>query len=72
MPTVLAVTDPEYMTPKEVAEFFKVSTDAVIVWADAGKLHPIRTVGGHRRFPRAEVEQLFEDTQREHAKEGAA
>lgn len=46
----------EWMTPAEVAELFHVDPKTVTRWARAGKLGSIRTFGGHRRFPRAEVE----------------
>jgi excisionase family DNA binding protein len=29
-------------------------------WAEAGKLPSIRTLGGHRRYPEAEVRALLE------------
>lgn len=46
------------MTPSEVAEVFGVSTDTVAAWADAGRLPCTRTLGGHRRFLREDVEAL--------------
>ncbi len=47
---------PELLTPAEVAELFRVDPKTVTRWAKTGKLSSIRTVGGHRRFRRAEVE----------------
>lgn len=53
----------DLMTPAEVAEAFHVDPKTVTRWAKAGKLSAIRTLGGHRRFRRAEVEaQLAGDT----------
>ena len=43
------------LTPSEVAELFRVDPKTVSRWAKAGKLSSIRTLGGHRRFPEAEV-----------------
>ncbi|MEO7068918.1 MAG: BldC family transcriptional regulator [Nostocoides sp.] len=43
------------LTPAEVANLFRVDPKTVTRWAQAGKLHSIRTLGGHRRFDRAEV-----------------
>lgn len=48
----------DLMTPGEVAREFKVDPKTVTRWAKAGKLTSIRTLGGHRRFMRAEVEKL--------------
>jgi excisionase family DNA binding protein len=41
------------LTPAEVATMFRVDPKTVTRWAKAGKLTSIRTLGGHRRFPRA-------------------
>lgn len=48
----------ELMTPAEVAQMFRVDVKTVTRWAQAGQLSSIRTPGGHRRFPRNEVEAL--------------
>ncbi|VEI13581.1 BldC family transcriptional regulator [Trueperella bialowiezensis] len=45
----------ELMTPAEVAELFRVDPKTVSRWADNGKLPYVRTLGGHRRFPRKDV-----------------
>jgi len=53
--------DPErLLTPTEVAEIFRVDPKTVTRWAAAGKLGSIRTLGGHRRFRQAEVQQLLD------------
>jgi excisionase family DNA binding protein len=50
------VNDPEaLMKPGEVARLFDVDTKTVCKWANAGKLTVVRTMGGHRRYLRAEV-----------------
>ncbi len=49
------------LTPGEVARLFGVSPKTVTRWADAGKLTPIRTLGGHRRYRASEVYRLFEE-----------
>jgi excisionase family DNA binding protein len=46
------------LTPREVAELFGVDPKTVTRWAKAGKLTSIRTLGGHRRFRKSEVEDL--------------
>jgi len=46
------------LTPAEVAKMFRVDPKTVTRWAKAGKLTAIRTLGGHRRFRRSEVQAL--------------
>ncbi len=46
------------LTPREVAELFGVDPKTVTCWAKAGKLTSIRTLGGHRRFRKSEVDDL--------------
>ncbi len=45
----------QLLTPAEVARLFRVDPKTVTRWAQAGKLSSVRTLGGHRRFPREEV-----------------
>jgi len=53
-------SDPEVLlTPAEVAKLFRVDPKTVTRWAKAGKLTAIRTLGGHRRYRRSEVESLL-------------
>jgi excisionase family DNA binding protein len=47
------------MTPAEVAALFRVDPKTVTRWAVVGKLAPIRTLGGHRRYRASEVMQLL-------------
>jgi excisionase family DNA binding protein len=52
--------EPEVLlTPAEVAKLFRVDPKTVTRWAKAGKLTAIRTLGGHRRYRRSEVELLL-------------
>ncbi|WP_446566379.1 BldC family transcriptional regulator [Trueperella abortisuis] len=53
------------MTPAEVAALFRVDPKTVARWADSGKLPSIRTLGGHRRFPRKEVLEKIQLPQHE-------
>ncbi len=48
------------MTPGQVARLFGVSPKTVTRWADAGRLTPVRTLGGHRRYRASEVYRLLE------------
>lgn len=48
----------DLMTPGEVASLFRVDPKTVTRWAQAGKIPSIRTLGGHRRYMRADIEDL--------------
>ena len=56
----MAGHDEELLTPGEVARMFGVDPKTVTRWASAGKLNPLRTLGGHRRYRSTEVHQLLE------------
>ena len=47
------------LTPGEVAARFRVDPKTVTRWANAGKLTAVRTLGGHRRYRRREVDDLL-------------
>lgn len=49
------------LTPREVADIFGVDPKTVTRWAKAGKLTSIRTLGGHRRYRKSEVDDLREN-----------
>jgi excisionase family DNA binding protein len=52
--------EPEVLlTPSEVAGLFRVDPKTVTRWAKAGKLTAIRTLGGHRRYRKSEVQRLL-------------
>lgn len=50
------------MTPTQVAALFLVDVKTVTRWAKNGRLTFVRTLGGHRRFFRDEVNKAFRDT----------
>ena len=52
------VPDERLLTPAEVASLFGVDPRTVTRWAAAGRLAPVRTPGGHRRYRRSEVFEL--------------
>lgn len=52
------------LTPAEVAALFRVDPKTVTRWAQQGKLRPIRTLGGHRRYSEAEIQAFLESSQR--------
>ncbi|MBD8060028.1 helix-turn-helix domain-containing protein [Cellulomonas sp. JH27-2] len=49
----------ELLTPAEVADLFGVGPKTVTRWARAGRLTSLRTLGGHRRYRRSEVDALL-------------
>lgn len=53
------MSTPELLTTSEVARMFRVSPKTVTRWAKIGKLDFIRTMGGHRRFYKQQVDDLF-------------
>ncbi|RAY11320.1 MerR family DNA-binding transcriptional regulator [Actinomadura craniellae] len=50
---------PDLLTPAEVAHMFRVDPKTVARWATEGRLSFVLTLGGHRRYPRPEVERLL-------------
>jgi excisionase family DNA binding protein len=52
------MNDDELLLPSQVARIFHVNPKTVTRWARAGKINSIRTLGGHRRFYRSEVERV--------------
>lgn len=49
---------PKFLLTHEVAAIFQVAPKTVSRWAKAGKLPFRRTMGGHRRYPDAEIREL--------------
>jgi excisionase family DNA binding protein len=47
------------LTPAEVAALFRVDPKTVTRWANAGKLSPMKTLGGHRRYATSEIRSLI-------------
>jgi len=60
MPTDYSDTN-DLLRPREVAELFSVRTATIARWAREGKLAPLRTPGGHRRYSRAGILRLLAD-----------
>jgi excisionase family DNA binding protein len=44
-----------------VADILHVSPKTVSRWAKEGKLPFLKTLGGHRRYPAAEIRQLVDE-----------
>lgn len=51
--------DDDLLKPREVAELFGVRTTTIARWAREGRLSPLRTPGGHRRYTRASLRALL-------------
>lgn len=49
----------DLMKPSEVAIAFRVDAKTVTRWARQGKLKPVMTLGGHRRYRVTEVQALL-------------
>jgi excisionase family DNA binding protein len=56
-------TAPSYLRAAEVADILHVSPKTVSRWAKEGKLPFLKTLGGHRRYPAAEIRQLAAELQ---------
>jgi excisionase family DNA binding protein len=54
---------PRYLRTTEVADILHVSPKTVARWAKDGKLPFLKTLGGHRRYPAAEIRQLADELQ---------
>lgn len=57
------IPDKPYFTASEVARLLLVSPNSVRVWTNKGLLKTELTLGGHRRFPRHEIERLVRERQ---------
>jgi excisionase family DNA binding protein len=49
----------ELLYPRDVAPMFGVDPKTIARWADSGKLKFVRTLGGHRRFRRSDIEEAL-------------
>jgi excisionase family DNA binding protein len=50
-----AIEEPGFLSRRDVARLFGVSTSTVTRWAQKGLLRTVRTPGGHYRFPAGET-----------------
>ncbi len=55
------MSDKSYLTSSEVAERLAVSPKTVGRWAKEGRLGHAKTLGGHRRFPADQIDQLEQE-----------
>ena len=54
---------PSYLHAAEVADILHVSPKTVSRWAKEGRLPFLKTLGGHRRYPEAEIRELANELQ---------
>lgn len=52
------VPQADFLTPGEAARMLHVSPKTITRWALDGRISCIVTLGGHRRFPRQEIEAI--------------
>ena len=51
----------EMLTPSEVGAMFRVDPKTVTRWAETGIIPYTRTMGGHRRYPKARMLEIFQE-----------
>jgi excisionase family DNA binding protein len=54
-----------FLRTAEVADLLYVSPKTVSRWAKEGKLPFTKTLGGHRRYPEAEIRELAHELEEE-------
>ena len=50
---------PSLLKPAEAARLLNVDPRTLVNWTKAGRLNAIRTPGGHRRYPEAQVRSII-------------
>jgi excisionase family DNA binding protein len=58
-------TSPSYLRTTQVADILHVSPKTVSRWAKEGRLPFLKTLGGHRRYPEAEIRELAQGLREE-------
>lgn len=62
----------DLMTPREVADYFGVTTKTVTRWLNEGLISGIRTPGGTRRYNRADVQAAHRQSEQRQSKRAAS
>ena len=52
-------TRPDYLTASQAAAYFHVSAKTIGRWAREGKVPFLATLGGHRRYLKADLDALI-------------
>ena len=60
----------ELLNMKQASEFLNVTQDCLRKWDKSGKLKPLKTVGGHRRYVLDELKKFIGINDDEIAKNG--
>jgi hypothetical protein len=58
MPSPSPEPDEPLLRPREVATLFGVRPTTIARWARMGRLHPLLTPGGHRRYRASDLREL--------------
>jgi excisionase family DNA binding protein len=53
----------ELLKPQDAARLMSVSYPTIKQWIYNGKVHSVKTPGGHHRIPRSEIERFSTTTQ---------
>lgn len=56
-------SEPKHLTASQAAALLQVSPKTVSRWAKEGRLPFLKTLGGHRRYPEAEIRELAAELQ---------
>ena len=51
----------EILTVSQASKYCKVSSKTIINWIDAGHLKAYKTVGGHRRIKKEDLDQFLKE-----------
>ncbi len=51
--------DVKWLSLQEASRMLGVHPSTLRQWADAGKIHTVRTPGGHRRYPAEQIRKLL-------------
>jgi excisionase family DNA binding protein len=59
------IESPNFLLTAEVADILHVSPETVSRWAKEGRLPFMKTLGGHHRYPEAEIRELADQLREE-------
>jgi excisionase family DNA binding protein len=59
------IESPNFLLTAEVADILHVSPKTVSRWAKQGRLPFLKTLGGHHRYPEAEIRELADQLREE-------
>ncbi len=58
--------DDDLLTPREAAQVFNIRTATLALWTRIGRLTPQRTLGGHARYRRTDLQTLLDQDTAQH------